>query len=213
MKLSTGILYHTMSARTSRLAAELRPPDPVRLLLCWAILGVGAGALLSHLAPALAESACFRQGLAVSSEPRSLWQVCCGALCPMLLLLTGIWMSGCAAFGQIPALLLLFSRGMAFGAASAACMENRTLRDGLCITAVLILPYGFCSILLLCGAVRDAMRRARRMTQFLLHGKADAVPASEDALAAVLMQMLLTLLAAGIHTLLLWQLNDRLILE
>ena len=152
MKLSTGILYHTLSARTSRLTAELRPPDPVRLLLCWAILGVGTGALLSHLAPALAESACFRQGLAVSSEPRSLWQVCCGALCPMLLLLTGIWMSGCAAFGQIPALLLLFSRGMAFGAASAACMENRTLRDGLCITAVLILPYGFCSILLLCGA-------------------------------------------------------------
>ncbi|MBR4199925.1 MAG: hypothetical protein IKQ91_01445 [Oscillospiraceae bacterium] len=212
MKLSTGILYHTMSARTSRLAAEIRPPDAVRLLLCWAILGVGTGALLYSADPALADSPFFSQGLAVSTEVRSLWQVCRTALCPMLLLLAGVMVSGCAAFGQIPALLLLFSRGVAFGLSSAACMENRSLRDALCITAVLILPYGFCSILLLCCAVRDALRRAGRMTKFLLHGTAEAESAENDVLSAMLGQLLLTLLAAGMHTLLIWQLNDRLLI-
>ena len=212
MKLSTGILYHTMSARTSRLAAELRPPDMNRLLLCWAILGVGAGALLYGIAPALADSLFFTQGLAVSAEPRTLWEVCCTALCPMLLLLAGIWISGCAAFGQLPAMVLLFSRGMAFGLSAAACMENLPLRDGLCITAVLILPYGFCTILLLCRMVRDTLRRAGRMTKFLLHGSAEAESCKEDTLSAMLTCLLLTMLAAGLHTLLLWQVNDKLLL-
>lgn len=209
MKLTSGMLYQTMSARTSRTA--LKAPDAIRLLLCWAVLGVGAGAMLYSAAPSLAENILFTQGLAVSAAQRTLWEVCRTALCPMLLLLCGVWMSGCAAFGQVPAMLLLFLRGTAFGLSAAACMANIPLRDGLCIAAVLILPYGFCSILLLCHAVREALRQANRVTKFLLHGTAEPVSCAADPIAQMLWILLLTLLAAGLHTALLWQVSDRLL--
>lgn len=209
MKLTSGMLYHTMSARTSRL--EIKPPDAIRLLMCWAVLGVGTGAMLYRAAPSLAGSLIFTQGLAVSAELRTLWEVCRTALCPMLIVLGGIWLSGCAAFGQILAMALLLSRGMAFGLSAAACMADVPLRDGLCITAVLILPYGFCSILLLCHAVREALLHANRMTKFLLHGVAEPTVCTTDPLVQMLWALLLTLLAAGMHTMLLWKLSDSLL--
>lgn len=209
MKPISGILYQTMSARTSRI--ERKPPDVIRMLLCWAVLGVGAGAVLYGKVPSLADSLILTQGLAVSAELRTLWEVCRTALCPMLLLLCGVWMSGCAAFGQVPAMALLFMRGLAFGLSAAACMAEVPLRDGLCIAAVLILPYGFCSILLLCHAVREALRRANRMTKFLLHGTAEPVSCAADPIVQTLWILLLTLLAAGLHTALLWQVSDRLL--
>lgn len=213
MKPMTNLLYHTMSARTSRICAAVKPPDPIKLLLGWALLGIGAGTLLFSRIPEGTAQTLLMQGLAVSGAARSLWDVCRTALCPMLLLLTGIWLSGCAAFGQGIAMLLLFLRGIAFGCAAAACCAEYPLRDGIVIAAVLILPYGFCSILLLCFAVRDSLRRSNRMTKFLLHGTADAetCAAGHDRLTNMLCCLLLTLLAAGLHTLLLWLVNDRLL--
>lgn len=208
----TDLLYYTVSARTGRLAAGLRP-DPIRLLLCWAMLGIGAGTLLYSAKPDFSGEFLLTQGLAVSAAARSLWTVLRDALCPLLLLLTGIWLSGCAAFGQPAALLLLFSRGLAFGLAAADCCANYPLRNGIVIAAALILPYGFCSILLLCYAVRDTLTLSNRMTRYLLYGTADPECCSQchDRLTNLLGILLLSLLAAGMHTLLLWLLNDRLL--
>lgn len=213
MKLAAGMLYHTMSARTSRLNTALRPPDAIRLLLCWAICGVAAGAALYHALPALAENPLLRQGLTVTAEPRTLWEACTAALCPHLIQLAAIWLCGGAAFGQIPALLLLFSRGLAFGLAAADCMNGLPLREGLSIAAVLLLPFGFCSILLLCHAVKDALRQAGRMTRFLLKGENPPKEAHADPLLQMLCLLLVSLIAAGLHTVLLWQLSDRLLLH
>ena len=212
MKPMTDLLYHTVSARTSRFAAAAKP-DPIRLLLCWAVLGIGAGTLLYGAAPAFSARLLLTQGLAVSDEARSLWEVCRTALCPLLILLGGIWLSGCAAFGQPAALLLLFSRGTAFGLAAAECCANYPLRDGIVITAALILPFGFCSILLLCYAVRDALSLSNRMTKFLLYGTAEPECCTQghDRLTDLLGILLLAIVAAGLHTLLLYLLNDRLL--
>lgn len=208
MKLTTGILYRTVSARTGSLRTALKPPDPIRLLLAWTVAGVLLGAVLCRRMPQLADSPLLTQGLAVSAETRSLWTVCKTALCPMLLLLGGIWASGCAAFGQILSAGLLLSRGIAFGISAAVCFMQFPMRDAAVIAAVLILPYGFFSALVLCYAVRDAMRMSGRMTGCLLHGTAEAEVCGTDRLSNMLCCLLLTLAAAGMQTMLLWLLND-----
>lgn len=212
MKLTTGMLYRTVSARTGSLRAALKPPDPIRLLLAWAVAGALLGALLCRRMPQLTEYSLLTQGLAVSDAERSLWTVCKTALCPMLLLLAGIWASGCAAFGQMISAGLLLSRGTAFGISAAACFMQYPVRDAAVIAAVLILPYGFATALLLCYAVRDSMRLSNRMTGCLLHGSAEAESCSgTDRLTNMLCCLLLTLAAAGMQTMLLWLLNDALL--
>ena len=214
MKPMRDLLYHTVSARTSLLReAFFRQPDPIRLLLDWAMLGIGLGTLLYSTNPDSAGEFLLTQGLLLSDTERSLGEVLRTALCPLLVLLSGIWLCGFSAFGQPLAMLLLLSRGLAFGISAGACFTQYPLRDALCISAVLLLPYGFCSMLLLCYAVRDSMRLSNRMTRYLLHSQpaAESVQVPYDRLSAMLACLLLALLSAGMHTLLLWLLNDKLL--
>ena len=124
MKPMQGMLYHTMSARTCRLKAAFRQPDPIRLLTGWAMLGIMLGTWLAERMPETADCFLLTQGLMLSDAARTLGDVLRTALCPLLILLTGIWLSGFSAFGQIPALLILLSRGIAFGIA-AGCQTYR----------------------------------------------------------------------------------------
>jgi len=214
MKPMRDLLYHTVSARTSLLReAFFRRPDPIRLLLDWSMLGIGLGTLLYGAKPDSAGQFLLTQGLLLSDAARSLGDVLRTALCPLLILLSGIWLSGLSAFGQPLAMLLLLSRGVAFGIAAGACFTQYPLRDALCISAVLLLPYGFCSLLLLCYAVRDSIRLSNRMTRYLLRGQpaAESAQNPDDRLSAMLACLLLALLSAGMHTLLLWLLNDKLL--
>ena len=211
MKTIHNLLYRTMSARTSRLKEAFRHPDPIQLLTGWAMLGIALGTMLRNAFPACADAFLLTQGLLLSDAARSLGDVLRTALCPLLVLLTGVWLSGFSAFGQLPALLILLSRGIAFGISAGECFAAYPLRDALCICSVLLLPYGFCSILLLCYAVRDAIVLANRMTGCLLHGHAAAELNPPDRLSNMLGLLLLALLTGGIHTLLLWLLNDRLL--
>ena len=159
MKPIHELFRQTMSARTSQLkTAFCRQPDPIRLLTCWAMLGIALGTMLRNAVPACADHFLLTQGLMLSDAERSLGDVLRTALCPLLILLTGIWLSGFSAFGQIPALLILLSRGIAFGIAAAP---------------------------------------------------AELDP--PDRLSTMLACLLLALLAGGMHTMLLWLLNDRLL--
>lgn len=212
MKPMHNLLYHTMSARTSLLKeAFFRKPDPIRLLTFWALLGVGLGTMLSSAVPACTEHFILTQGLLLSDAARSLGDVLRTALCPLLILLTGVWLSGFSAFGQPVAMLLLLSRGAAFGITAGACLSEYPLRDAICICMVLLLPYSFCSILLLCYATRDAIRLSNRMTGYLLRGHTAAEENTDDRLSSMLACLLLALLAGGMHTLLLWLFNDMLL--
>lgn len=204
MKPINGLLYHTLSARTCRLRAAFRKPDPIRLLTYWALLGTALGTLLYSSSPDCAEQLLLTQGLLITDAERTLGDVLRTAVCPLLILLTGIWLSGFSAFGQPAALLILLSRGAAFGIAAGACFQQYPLRQAVCISAVLLLPYGFCSIVLLCYAVRDALRLSGRMTRYLLQPSAETVQESGDRLSMMLSHLLLAVLSAGMHTLLLW---------
>ena len=214
MKPMPNLLYHTMSARTSRLTAAVRiRPDPVRLLMCWGLLGVAVGALLRTHAVLPQDSLLLTQGLAVSGSLRTLRDVFLGALLPLLILLAGMLFCGCAACGQPGILALLLWRGMAFGISAADVFADYPVRDGIVIAGVLILPCGFCSILLLCYAAREMLRRSSRMTAFLLRREPEAAPEAKQLPAAgVPLWLLLSLLTAGLHTLLIWQFNDRLLM-
>lgn len=211
MKTMPHLLYHTMSARTSRLTEAVRPPDPVKLLMCWGLLGVGIGALLRTNTAYAFDSVLFTQGLAVSDSLRTLRDVFLSALLPVLVLLAAMLFSGAAACGQPCILVLLLSRGIAFGLAAAEVFAAYPVRDGVVIAGILILPFGFCSMLLLCHAAVQCLRRSNRMTAFLLHRDTEPVPKQETA-SGIPAWLLLTVLAAALHTLLLWQLNDRLLM-
>lgn len=214
MKAMTNLLYRTMSARTSRLNdAESKPFDAVQLLFCFAMLGIIPGALLFRYAPAYAQAVWLTQGLAVSDELRTLWDVYRTAACPAMLLEAGVLLSACAAFGQLPAMLLLLSRGLAFGIAAAECFAAYPMRDAIVIVGALILPYAYLSTLLLAYTVRDAMRISNRLTRCLLFGSAEAEICGKrhQLMTNMLTCLLLTLLAAGLHTGLIWLLNDGLL--
>lgn len=211
MKTMTNLLYQTV--RTSRLTDAVKPPDPVRLLLCWALLGVGAGAVLCRMHPTLCGNLWLTQGLAVSDAARTLWDVCKTALLPVLALLCGILLSGFCAFGQPAALLLLFLRGTAFGLAAGACFSAYPMRDAIVTAGVLILPYAFGSMLLLAYAARDAMRMSGMLTGYLMHGTAEAGlnEKQRQIITGMQVRLLLVLLAAAGQTVLLWLLNDSLL--
>lgn len=213
MKTMPHLLYHTMSARTSRLTEAVRPPDPVKLLMCWGLLGVAAGTLLRTNAVLTQHSILLTQGFAVSDSLRTLRDVFLSALLPMLVLLAGMLFCGCSACGQPGILALIFSRGIAFGIAAADVFTEHPVRDGIVIAGVLILPYGFCSMLLLCCAAKHLLRHSVRMTAFLLHRETEPAPDAKQTLCAGLPAwLLLTVLTAGLHTLLIWQFNDRLLM-
>ena len=211
MKPVNGLLYHTLSARTSRLCTAFRQPDPIRLLTYWALLGTALGTILYSAVPTCSEHFLLTQGLLITDAARSLGDVMRTALCPLLILLTCIWLSSFSAFGQPAAMLLLLSRGAAFGIAAGECFGRYPIRQAVCICAVLLLPYGFFSIVILCSAVRDALRLSNRMTRFLFQPAAEHCADSGDRLSAMLSLLLLAILSAGMHTLLLWLFNHMLL--
>lgn len=206
MKIMTDL----MTARTGRLAGSLRMPDPVKLLFGFAVTGAVTGILLCRTRPALCGICWLTQGLAVSEAERTLWDVCKTALLPLLGLYCGILMSGFSACGQPCTLLLLFSRGTAFGLAAGACFAAYPVRDALAVTGCLILPFACVSILLLCYAARDALRLSRMLTGYLLHGtaEADVLEKQRKIITGMQILLLLILLAAAMQTVLIWRLHD-----
>lgn len=211
MKPMTDLLYQTL--RPGRLTDAIRPPDPVRLLFCWAMVGAAAGTVLFRTRPELASAAWLMQGMAVSDAARSLWDVCRSALIPMVLVFAGILLGGLSAAGQPLILLLLFSRGTAFGLAAGACFAAYPVRDAVVIAGALILPIGFVSTVLFAYAARSALQLSGLLTGFLLHR---TLPEQmNEKLRGIIINMqiclLLLLTAAGLHTALLWLLNDSLL--
>ena len=209
MKMITDLL----PAGTGRLTAALRPPDPVRLLFCFAAAGTVTGVLLCRYGSVLCGQSWLMQGLAVSEAERTLWDVCKTALIPLLILFGGMLLSSFSACGQPCTLALLFSRGAAAGLAAGACFSAYPLRDALVISGCLILPFAVVSILLLCYAARDALRMSRMLTGYLLHGTAETDVSEKQRKIITGMQviLLLILLAAAMQTVLIWQLQDRLL--
>ena len=110
-------------------------------------------------------------------------------------------------------LLLLFSRGTAFGLAAGACFAAYPVRDAVVIAGALILPIGFVSTVLFAYAARSALQLSGLLTCFLLHR---TLPEQmNEKLRGIIINMqiclLLLLTAAGLHTALLWLLNDSLL--
>lgn len=204
------LLYRTLSARTSRVTECLtKQPDPIRLLCFWTLAGVAAGTVLSTVFPAADEALWLSQGLAVTDRLRTLWDVYRTALIPALILLLGIWLCGSSACGQPAALALLFSRGAAVGLCAAQCFTEPS-ENGLFRAAVCVLPMGFLSALILIYAVRDALRLSGRLWTYLFRGQNDAeiVAQQHTATMHLLLYLLFLLIAAGIHTALLWLISQ-----
>ena len=209
MKMITDLL----PAGTGRLTAALRPPDPVRLLFCFAAAGTVTGVLLCRYGSVLCGQSWLMQGLAVSEAERTLWDVCKTALIPLLILFGGMLLSSFSACGQPCTLALLFSRGAAAGLAAGACFSAYPLRDALVISGCLILPFAVVSTLLLCYTARDALRLSRMLTGYLLHGTAetDVLEKQRMIITGMQLRLLLILLAAAMQTALTWLLYDRLL--
>lgn len=214
MKAMNQLLYQTLSARTSRLTAVLRkPPDPVRLLLSLCIAGVGTGVFLFLKIPCLISVPLLTQGLRASVSARTLWDVFTGALLPMVGTLCGILFCGSAAFGQALLLLLLFARGTAAGLAMAECFAVYPFRRAFYAAAVLILPLAFLSMLVFVYALRIALRLSGSTARYLLRGQTEETVSEEQHgfLLKMAEWLLILVLLAGMHTVLLWMMNDRLL--
>lgn len=205
-----NVLFRTVSCRTSRL---FRPIDPTHALLCCTLLGVVIGTLLACEYPEAAASPLLTQGLCVTETVRTLWDVFCAAAFPVLLLLMlEIAFSGWS-IGQPFLLCIPVIRGAAAGIAAADCFSRYDLRTGTLAAAALILPYALCSVFLLINPLKEALSLSCCMTAYLLRGSADPDIASKYRryCISVLRYALLTLLAAGAHTALLWVMSDRLL--
>ncbi|GEM_PF-2933691 len=200
------ILYRTLSCRTGRLTLAAKPADPVRVLMLILLAGTGLGTLLCCKFPDAAQLPLLTQGLAVQGDLRTLWDVFCTAALPLLLLLGGVMLCGGWSYGQPFLLLLLLLRGSAIGLAAADCFRTYGLRQGLLNVSTIILPFAFVSALLLIFPVRDALSLACRITAYLIKGNADPEirAGQHKLLSSVLRAMLLTIPAAGLHTLLIF---------
>ena len=212
-----SLLYQTVSARTSRLLPEpvaeqirhLRIPDPVRLMTLALAAGVAAGTLLSVYVPE--QMPALMQGLAVTDEPRTLWDAYSGAVLPVLAMIGALILAGESAHGRAAALLILLLRGIGIGAAGAACMRGYALDDALLLTAALILPYALVTVALLIWLGKEAGALSGRLRTYLHGGDPEPEIAAQrrDLLLHAGICLLVTLLAAGAHGLLLTLLNAR----
>ena len=150
-----------------------------------------------------------------SAAERTLWDVFTEAFRPLPVLLCGILFSGTAAFGQPVMLLLLVLRGMASGAAMADCFAQYPFRQAFYAAAILILPFAYLSLLILVGAVRECFSLSGAAARYLLRGQAQEEITGQlrSVLYHMLVRLLLAVAAAGMHTVLLWLMNDRLLLS
>ena len=213
MKSWNGMLFQTLSCRTNLMKKLTEPVDPQQALLYWALLGVLLGAVGCRFFPALAQQPLLTQGLAVSGELRTLWDVCRSALLPMLIMLTALLLCCTSAIGQPCALLVLLMRGAGAGAAAEDCFARFPLRDAVTAVSVLILPCAFLSILILIYALRRSLAVSNGLLRYLLRGEQAAeIRTVFSALCrAMLISLVLTLLCCGLHTVLIWLMNDRLL--
>lgn len=213
MKSLNGLLYQTFSWRTGRLKKRTEPVDPQQALLCWTLLGVMIGAVGCRFLPELADNRLLTQGLAVSGELRTLWDVCRAVLLPLLAMLTAILLCSTSAVGQPFAMLVLLMRGIGAGAAAEDCFARFSLRDALTAVSVLILPCAFLSVLILIYTLRRSLAVSNGLLRYLHSGEqaAEIRPACAALCKSFLIALLLTLLCCGLHTLLIWLMNDRLL--
>ena len=168
MKSIKHLLFHTVSYR--RTATSSIPTGTLvirRLFLC-ILLGVALGTawLACDTVPTYGY-----QGLAVSTEPQTLWTLCCRVAKPLLLLWICCLASGFSAIGQPIPLLMLLLRGVAIGAAIAQCFLQYGLAHGLPIVGLCILPLAFSTSWILVLAARDALRLSGQTAGYLFSGK------------------------------------------
>lgn len=204
------LLYRTLSCRTTPETAQRRAN---RLLMLPVLIGAGLGTLLRTAHPALFAGAWLTQGLMLSAAHRTLWDVFCAALIPPALMLLMLLLCGMSAFGQIPAGAVLLLRGAAIGNALAGCTEQLSVHDSFLAAAVLVLPFGFLSALMLVSAARDVLPFSAAAARYLLRGIEDPAITQkrQHLLQKLLCLLMLSMLLAGLQTVLTWAMNNWLI--
>lgn len=199
--------FVTVSCRTGIAAAYMTAN---RLLLLWVLLSALLGAVLRTACPALPAPALLMQGLRITDAPCTLWDICRNALFPQILLLCMLLLSGVSAIGQPFALLALLLRGGGIGAAAADSLLRFGMRAGLSAAAVLVLPFGYCSALILVRGAETALRLSSALTRYFCSGQADGEFAAKRSalLRQFPMLTLCSLTACGLHTVLVWLFHD-----
>jgi len=206
MKPMNRFLFQTLSCRTTRTPTHMKP---LQWLMLFALAGAVLGMFLRSRFPAFCDTPWMAQGLSVSAEVRTLWDVCSTALSPALLMLLGVLFGSVCAFGQVLSLLLVFWRGSALGNALCGCFLQLSAGDGFLAASVLVLPFGFSTLLLLAKAALEAFGTANAACRYLFRGISDdTISAKQTQLLTKLFALtMFTLLAGGLHTLLCWIMN------
>ena len=210
MKTVNPLLFHTVSCRTGSLPGTLTAG---RLLLLLSLSGVAAGAVLRTLCPLLPGLSLLMQGLQLTDAPRTLWDACRNALCPLLILLCALILSSSSAVGQPLAVLVLFLRGTGIGLAAADALLRLGTGAGLTAAGTLILPFGYCSVLILVRGAEASIPLSSALTRCLFLGQAAGEVAVRRTalLKRIPALLLLSLTACGLHTVLIWLFHDRLV--
>jgi len=210
MKAMNRLLFRTLSCRTCR---PRNPLTPLQWMMLPAVGGAVLGIFLHSRFSAFAVSPLFTQGLSVSAAQRTLWDVFLTAGLPPLIMLILMPLCGTSAFGQAAALMLLMLRGLALGNTLADCFMQYSAGNGFFAASVLVLPFGFASVLILANAALEAVRNANSTARYLFRGISDPdITAKQSHLYIKLLTLtLFALIAAGVHTLLCWAMNTWLV--
>ena len=136
-----------------------------------AVMGTAAGSILAMLYPTLPlwQHPAFRQGFGI--EPMSFLRLLgfsCLALCAAAA-------AGLSVLGVIGSLSAVFAKAAALGAVLAGYYKAGGFA-GLLTSLLFVLPFGFCSLLLLLFAVREACSGTRWLTRAVLHTAAGEYP-------------------------------------
>ena len=210
MKMMNRLLFRTLSCRTSHIRNPLRP---LQWMMLPAVGGAVLGTFLRIRLPSVCGSPLLTQGLSVCTDPRTLWDVFLTAGLPPLVMLLLLALCSTSAFGQAGAVLLLILRGCAAGSTMADCFFRFGTGNGFFAASVLVLPFSFVTILILADTALRAVRAANSTAGYLFRGITDPdIAAKQSQLYLRLLTFtLLTLTAAGVHTLLCWAMNAWLI--
>lgn len=210
MKPMNRLLFRTMSCRTCRIK---NPLTPLQWMMLPALSGAVLGTVLRMREPALGELPLLTGGLSVCTAQRTLWDVFLTAGLPPVVMLILLFFCSTSAFGQAAALLLLLLRGFSAGNALADCFLRFGTGNGFFAASVLVLPFGFVTVLMLADAALRTVRAANSTARYLFRGITDPdIAAKQSQLYLRLLTFtLLTLTAAGVHTLLCWAMNAWLI--
>ncbi len=202
------MFYRTLSCRTS----SERRLNAKRSLLFWILIGVSLGTICFCQWPVCIDSLWFSHGFSLQlGKVCTLWDLFVQAMLPTLLLLIGILLAAGSALGQPFILSLLLSHGIAIGLSAAECFSCYGFLHGLLLTAVLILPHGFFTTLILVPASRDAIRLSTKLFAYLFHNAPD--PDIISQLHTLLLKGLawatLIPVSGALHTALTWLCAER----